>query len=81
MIGATIRKEVTTLKAVWNWGLAAGLVSGSFPSPMSDIQTFRSSLWALGAVVRDLARGWPSQMNQQRGDATRLEVRLRRPRN
>ena len=32
-IGAvTIRKEITTLKAVWNWGSAAGLVSGLFPS-------------------------------------------------
>ncbi len=28
----TIHKEITTLKAVWNWGSAAGLVSGIFPS-------------------------------------------------
>lgn len=27
----TIRKEVTTFRAAWNWGLAGGLVAGVFP--------------------------------------------------
>lgn len=28
----TVRKEVTTLRTIWNWGVLHGLVSGSFPS-------------------------------------------------
>src|SRR5205085_4545226 len=28
----TLKKEVTSLRACWNWGIAAGLVKGSFPT-------------------------------------------------
>jgi len=27
----TIRKEIATLRAAWNWGMQAGLVTGPFP--------------------------------------------------
>ena len=29
---ATIRKEIVTLRATWNWGVKMGLVSGKFPN-------------------------------------------------
>ena len=28
----TIRKEIASFRAVWNWGVRAGLLSGTFPN-------------------------------------------------
>ena len=29
---ATIRKEITTLRAAWNWCVQAGMIAGAFPN-------------------------------------------------
>ena len=64
----TLRKEVTSVRACWNWGLGAGLVGRPFPAnkalkyPKGDEKPpFQT--WA--EVERQLARGGLSEVEQK----------------
>lgn len=63
----TLRKEMASLRACWNWGVQAGLVKGPFPNrglryPKADekppFQTWQE-------IERQIQRGGPSDGQQQ----------------